>query len=45
MNKGANEQMDKCVIEQRYKRKATDKVIMLVFMALGALLIWLWGGV
>ena len=45
MNKGENEQMDKCVIEQNYKRKETDKLLMLVFMAIGALLIWLWGGV
>ena len=45
MNKGTNKQMDKCVIEQRYKRKETDKLIMLVLMAVGALLIWLWGGV
>lgn len=35
MNKGTNKQMDKCVIEQRYKRKETDKLIMLVLMAVG----------
>lgn len=45
MNKDANEQMSKCTDDEMYKQKNINKLILIVCMAIGAIVVKVWGGV
>lgn len=45
MNKGENEQMSKCTDDEMYKQKNINKLILIVCMAIGAVVVKVWGGV
>lgn len=44
MNKGENEQMNKCADDEMYKQKNINKFILIVCMAIGAVVVKVWGG-